>query len=107
MFVWRIFYGVENLETSIVAGFFKIVKYIMLEYCIEIYIQYDGLDIIDVSGNLKICGKVFLYFIKYFIFFFVRFIMLKTDGKARFNYVPFTLSQINAAFDQIYAVKSS
>lgn len=34
MFVWRIFYGVENLETSIVAGFFK---YIMLEYCIEIY----------------------------------------------------------------------
>lgn len=37
MFVWRIFYGVENLETSTVAGFFKIVKYIMLEYCIEIY----------------------------------------------------------------------
>lgn len=37
MFVWRIFYGVENLETSIVAGFFKIVKYIMLEYYIEIY----------------------------------------------------------------------
>lgn len=30
--VWRIFYGVENLETSIVAGFFKVVKYIILEY---------------------------------------------------------------------------
>lgn len=38
VFVWRIFYGVENLETSIVAGFFKVVKYIMLEYCIEIYV---------------------------------------------------------------------
>lgn len=32
VFVWRIFYGVENLETSIVGGFFKIGKYIMLEY---------------------------------------------------------------------------
>lgn len=37
VFVWRIFYGVENLETSIV-GFFKIVKYITLEYCIKIYV---------------------------------------------------------------------
>lgn len=93
MFVWRIFYGVENLETSIVAGFFKIVKYIMLEYCIEIYIQYDGLDIIDVSGNLKICGKLFLYFIKYFIFFFCSFYHVKDGRKSTIQLRPFhTLS---------------
>lgn len=92
MFVWRIFYGVENLETSTVAGFFKIVKYIMLEYCIEIYIQYDGLDIIDVSGNLKICGKLFLYFIKYFIFF-CSFYHVKDGRKSTIRLRPFhTLS---------------
>lgn len=94
--IWRLRSWLVSLRSLNISCWNIVLKFI-----------YDGLDIIDVSGNLKICGKLFLYFIKYFIFFFVRFIMLKMDGKARFDYVPFTLSQINAAFDQIYAVKLS